>query len=117
LAPSSFVRLLFLFLFLFSYQICEFGKQILESCVHFPFSNKRASNQCGMGEMVEEFNQGGKEMDTVPCKAVAPPSLCCLVTLTHGRLSVLQWAHANGCPRDKWTSATAAKGGHLEAKV
>ena len=31
-----------------------------------------------------------------------------------GRLEVLQWARANGCPWDKWTCERAAEGGHLE---
>jgi len=83
--------------------------------------------------MMEEFNQqfpelvglilaavgDGNVADTVPCKAVcrtwrrllpgvaAPPSYAAHVA-AKGWLSVLQWAHANGCPWDKWTCARAA---------
>jgi hypothetical protein len=31
----------------------------------------------------------------------------------NGRLALLQWAHANGCPWDQWVCARAALGGHL----
>ena len=32
----------------------------------------------------------------------------------NGHLEVLQWAHANGCPWDKWACSYAAQNGHLE---
>ena len=37
----------------------------------------------------------------------------CAWAAENGHLEVLQWARAHGCPWDKWTCAYAAKNGHL----
>ena len=38
----------------------------------------------------------------------------CEFAAQFGKLEVLQWARANGCPWDEYTSHVAAQGGHLE---
>eukprot|EP01052_Picozoa_sp_SAG31_P034775 SAG31_NODE_4108_length_3576_cov_1.978142_2_plen_178_part_00 len=43
-----------------------------------------------------------------------PAAAVCAKIAAHGRLSVLQWARANGCEWDSHTCSSAAEGGHLE---
>eukprot|EP01052_Picozoa_sp_SAG31_P040647 SAG31_NODE_5938_length_2249_cov_2.764651_3_plen_187_part_01 len=43
-----------------------------------------------------------------------PAAAVCAKIAAHGRLSVLQWARANGCEWDSTTCRSAAAGGHLE---
>jgi hypothetical protein len=37
----------------------------------------------------------------------------CIWAAENGRLDVLQWARANGCPWNEWACACAAENGHL----